>query len=291
MNPMELCIEDEYLYADEVDDAVAHAKGLITKYEKEREGLDPAELAKRDKELAVELGEIEPEKDDETDEKADEDDEEGASDKGEEINSKTSGVSSDASNSNSSNNSNSTNNTKANNMNSQLQQQQQPRENIDPIFVAFQSRVAYNPDQVLRFIPPSRRIAAQQDGATRTQIKEASPLWVGKGGSLSRQWKAPKCDHCGGERDFEFQVLPQILYHVEKQGGTLLAGNGHTNSSNSTPTSANKQPTNSTSNTKSTDTEHVTLDFATLAIYTCRNSCGDQGGYYEEYIHIQPPHL
>lgn len=57
----------------------------------------------------------------------------------------------------------------------------------------------------------------------------------------------PKCQNCNGDRVFEFQIMPQLLNSLKS--------------------------------------EH--LDWGILAVYTCEDSCGDDGKYLSEFIHQQ----
>ncbi|CDR94773.1 programmed cell death protein 2, putative [Babesia bigemina] len=58
----------------------------------------------------------------------------------------------------------------------------------------------------------------------------------------------PVCSNCGGQRSFEFQVLPQMLVHLGP----------------------------------------VRLDFASVAVYTCAASCNLLGQYQEEFVYVEP---
>ncbi|GMI02893.1 hypothetical protein TrLO_g14091 [Triparma laevis f. longispina] len=71
----------------------------------------------------------------------------------------------------------------------------------------------------------------------------------------------PNCG-CGGERKFEFQVMPQILNYLN------------------------------TDDDEQTDTAKVLLnnsrfEWGTIAVFTCVESCG--GGWCEEFCWVQPP--
>ncbi|KAJ0758400.1 putative programmed cell death protein [Helianthus annuus] len=61
----------------------------------------------------------------------------------------------------------------------------------------------------------------------------------------------PKCSSCGSDRAFEFQILPQLLYYFDVK-----------NESNS-------------------------LDWATIAVYTCEASCDGSLAYEEEFCWVQ----
>lgn len=103
---------------------------------------------------------------------------------------------------------------------------------IDKQFLSFKKRIEHNPDQVLRY------------------DKGGEPLWV-TGAVEAKSSHVPVCD-CGAERQFEFQILPQLLCHL---------GLG---------------------------TDNITtdsIDWGTLAVYTCKDSCSLPGkSYYTEFI-------
>lgn len=80
--------------------------------------------------------------------------------------------------------------------------------------------------------------------------ERAKPLWPTSSGRPSRE-DIPKCHSCGGARSFEFQILPQLLYYF-----------GVKNDVDS-------------------------LDWATVVIYTCANSCEGSVPYKEEFAWVQ----
>lgn len=73
------------------------------------------------------------------------------------------------------------------------------RPQVDPCLLKFQTRVSFNPDQVLRYSlrrPP------------------LSPLWLT---SLPLPPSPPSCELCGGPRCFEFQIMPQLLHVIDAE--------------------------------------------------------------------------
>lgn len=58
----------------------------------------------------------------------------------------------------------------------------------------------------------------------------------------------PKCDECGQERQFEFQVMPQLINYLKLE-----------------------------------DVLH-SVDWGILAIYTCKDSCTPQSKYLREFV-------
>ena len=105
--------------------------------------------------------------------------------------------------------------------------------------LSFMQRVAAEPAQCLRY--------------GRWGENETRPLWVA---SETIPVDVPACEHCGAPRDFEMQVMPQVLHFV---------GNGH-----------------------GPDVGSTGLDFGTIAIYSCTNSCQGSSDYAAEYAWVQP---
>ncbi|WIA11918.1 hypothetical protein OEZ85_012002 [Tetradesmus obliquus] len=111
-------------------------------------------------------------------------------------------------------------------------------------FAAFQARTALAPEQCLRY--------CFQPGAT--------PLWP-SASRLPAAGDIPLCPHCGAQRRFEFQVMPQLLSLME-----LDAEDPHA------------------------------PDWGTIAVYTCPSSCspppvqgaGGHSAYVEEFVWVQP---
>ncbi|XP_024365835.1 uncharacterized protein [Physcomitrium patens] len=82
----------------------------------------------------------------------------------------------------------------------------------------------------------------------------AKPLWLSLNGQPENSG-IPSCSHCGSRRIFEFQVLPQLLNFLDFKD------------------------------------EANSLDWGTIAVYTCERSCGEGvgKGYAEEFAWVQPP--
>ncbi|KAG6736379.1 hypothetical protein POTOM_060874 [Populus tomentosa] len=78
----------------------------------------------------------------------------------------------------------------------------------------------------------------------------AKPLWPMASGQPSKA-DIPNCSYCGGPSDFEFQILPQLLYYF-----------GVRNDVDS-------------------------LDWATIVLYTCKSSCEASMAYKEEFPWVQ----
>lgn len=96
----------------------------------------------------------------------------------------------------------------------------------DKVFSKFQKTVKHNPDQVIRY------------------KRGGEPLWISK---KPVPENIPECVQCKGPRQFEFQIMPQMLSYL-----------------------------------KETD-----IDWGVLAVYTCKNSCTNDSCYNEEFIFKQ----
>ncbi|XP_031489920.1 uncharacterized protein LOC116257375 isoform X2 [Nymphaea colorata] len=95
------------------------------------------------------------------------------------------------------------------------------------------------------------RIARAPDQVIRyCRDVKAEPLWPGVSGQPSKA-DVPNCSFCHSPRYFEFQVLSQLLYYFQVS-----------NDSDS-------------------------LDWATIAVYTCAASCEASTSYCEEFAWVQ----
>jgi len=106
-------------------------------------------------------------------------------------------------------------------------------------FAMFQARVSCAPDQVIRYCFKD----------------QASPLWPSPA-NLPALTDVPPCKRCGAPRKFEFQVMPQLLNHLQQD-----------------------------------EMDPAALDWGTIVVYTCSKSCsGPSGGakYDEEFVWVQP---
>ena len=115
--------------------------------------------------------------------------------------------------------------------------------------------------------------------------------WEGGKGSLcmSRQWldsrherhsQVESCTGCGGRRQFEFQVLPQLLHFLQVDRLTDV---------NVRNTDGNRasigQEGSCFTNQKQWD-----IDWGTIDVFTCTSSCSAANScYFEEVVIIQPP--
>ncbi|KAL9660977.1 hypothetical protein QQ045_025796 [Rhodiola kirilowii] len=101
-------------------------------------------------------------------------------------------------------------------------------------WATFQERIEKAPEQVLRYC----------------RTPGAKPLWPMANGRPSEA-DIPKCNHCGGDLTYEFQILPQLLYYFGVQN------------------------------------EADSIDWETIAVYTCRASCDGGPSYKDEFVWVQ----
>lgn len=111
--------------------------------------------------------------------------------------------------------------------------------------IRFLTTIDSNPEQVIRY-------ARWEDG---------QPLWVSSESVPGRK-DVPSCERCGAKRDFEFQVMPQLLHYLRVDSKAVM------------PTSPD-QPG-----------RLGAMDWGTLAVYTCTRSCSASKGpgYVEEFV-------
>ncbi|GMF11902.1 unnamed protein product [Phytophthora lilii] len=111
----------------------------------------------------------------------------------------------------------------------------------DPQYVRFLTRVALAKDQVLRY----------------SRWEDEAVLWVHSEGMHTGA--VPPCERCGGERKFEFQVLPQLLNYLGVDQQSSLG-----------------------------DIGSRSCEWGTLAVYTCAKSCPLETQCAQEFLHYQP---
>ncbi len=314
---MEIVIEDEYLEPDDVTKQL-RAMSLMQEYDKAREGLSASELAAHDKELEEDLekitklerkatGPVSPTVPTASSLSAAVSTSTATSASAATLSSSsstssTSSLSSSSSPSSSSSSSDApaesvdagdesateqtTDGGKDEGKEEEPEQLQgAARESIDPVFVTFQHRVECNPDQILRYVPRSVRVAATASGASSADQRLAEPLWVSSVRRLMSKHKIPACPRCKGPREFEFQIMPQLLYFMGKHD--VISTRGAAAAKAHASSSTSKEPMSSPL------AADDGIDFGTLAVYTCRNNCVGEnvGGYVEEFVHVQPAHM
>ncbi|KAJ2411762.1 hypothetical protein GGI10_004083 [Coemansia sp. RSA 2530] len=99
---------------------------------------------------------------------------------------------------------------------------------VDRAFLLFQRRIQKNPDQVIRY--------TRSSGASE-------PLLVSDLGRPEAQADVPDCELCGAAREFEFQIMPQMLNYLSIDSA-----------------------------------DSTSVDWGTLLVYTCPKSCNGASG-------------
>eukprot|EP00298_Acanthocystis_sp_HF-20_P026604 c4399_g1_i1.p1 GENE.c4399_g1_i1~~c4399_g1_i1.p1 ORF type:complete len:371 (+),score=148.07 c4399_g1_i1:91-1113(+) len=105
-----------------------------------------------------------------------------------------------------------------------------------------------------QFLKFQKRIKQHPDQVLRYSItrEDAAVLWISSQNQINN---VPPCEHCGKERVFEMQITPQLIHYLEQD--ELL---------------------------------DTAIDFGTLVIFTCKDSCDAEGvGYFPEFIWRQMP--
>jgi hypothetical protein len=125
----------------------------------------------------------------------------------------------------------------------------------------------------------------------------------------------PPCDHCGQPRQYEFQLMPQLLHYLKRtrqepppaafdvaNDGPLCtrseledwAAAAMTSTTTTTLAAdlalpADDHPQRRQQQRLLLDDERPELDWGVVAVYTCRASCcSSQYRYVAEYAHVQP---
>ena len=80
--------------------------------------------------------------------------------------------------------------------------------------------------------------------------RKEKPLWVSSEHVPNENTDIPDCENCGSKRVFEFQIMPQLL--------TVLKLDKSLNESS--------------------------IDWGTLAIYTCESNCNEGPAYSQEFL-------
>ncbi|XP_010132202.1 PREDICTED: programmed cell death protein 2, partial [Buceros rhinoceros silvestris] len=99
----------------------------------------------------------------------------------------------------------------------------------DKIFQMFKERVDAEPEPIIRYCRGGE-----------------GPIWV-SGENIPEEKDIPNCS-CGAKRIFEFQIMPQLLNHLQ------------------------------------VDSFGESIDWGTLVVYTCADNCGGGNKYLEEFI-------
>ena len=98
---------------------------------------------------------------------------------------------------------------------------------MDKTFQKFSDRVAQNPEQVLRY-------EFKGDPLLYSEADDVASRFVTPHGKPGAAKGMPRCDGCGGQRVFEVQLMPGLIFEVEKdedlgfeegmEWGTIVVG-------------------------------------------------------------------
>lgn len=120
---------------------------------------------------------------------------------------------------------------------------------LDKTFQKFSDRIAQNPEQVLRYEFKGQPLlySGMDNVASRFIVPHGKPGAV-RG--------IPRCDSCGAQRVFELQLLPGLIYELEKNE-TMDLDDG--------------------------------MEWGTIIVGTCANNCGEAGeiSFKEEWVGVQ----
>lgn len=120
---------------------------------------------------------------------------------------------------------------------------------IDKTFQKFSDRIAQNPEQVLRYEFKGQPLlySGTDDVGSRFVVphgKSGAPRGI------------PRCDSCGGQRVFEVQLVPGVIYELEKEEALNLDDG---------------------------------MEWGTIIVATCANNCGEAGeiSFRDEWVGVQ----
>ncbi|ETI29444.1 hypothetical protein G647_01897 [Cladophialophora carrionii CBS 160.54] len=120
---------------------------------------------------------------------------------------------------------------------------------MDKTFQRFSDRIAQNPDQVLRYEFKGEPLlySGTDDVASRFTVPH------GKAGAPRG---IPRCESCGSQRVFELQLVPGLIYELEKDEDLSLDEG---------------------------------MEWGTIIVGTCVNNCGETGAvsFKEEWVGVQ----
>mmetsp|Transcript_7408 Transcript_7408/g.15151 ORF Transcript_7408/g.15151 Transcript_7408/m.15151 type:complete len:535 (-) Transcript_7408:51-1655(-) len=205
----------------------------------------------------------------------------------------------------------------------------------DPTTLAFYARMNIGGeendvrDQCLRYSrwSSAQKQATDKDEGKEEEEEEEGALWLSSDNRPDESFP-PKCQHCGAERAFEFQILPQMIHYLlndpdssgdnnddaengrhvltESERAVLLEAKAKIESGMELPEGFQEQHDlavasardallgisrkgGDKSGTSEEEGAKDGLDWGTIAVYTCTASCGDSGKYLEEAAWVQPP--
>lgn len=120
---------------------------------------------------------------------------------------------------------------------------------IDKIFQKFSDRIAQNPEQVLRYDFRGQPVlySGTDDVSTRFIVPH---------GKVGATRGIPQCEYCSAQRVFELQLVPGLIYELEKDEAMDLDDG---------------------------------MEWGTIIVGTCANNCGEPGAitFREEWAGVQ----
>ncbi|KIW88923.1 uncharacterized protein Z519_10407 [Cladophialophora bantiana CBS 173.52] len=123
--------------------------------------------------------------------------------------------------------------------------------NLDKSFQKFSDRIAQNPEQVLRY-------EFKGEPLLYSGTDEVASRFVVPRGKTGPVKGIPRCESCGGSRVFELQLVPGLIYELEKDDENAMGLDDG-------------------------------MEWGTIIVGTCANDCGDAGrvSFREEWVGVQ----
>nr|XP_060609770.1 programmed cell death protein 2 [Anolis sagrei ordinatus] len=117
-------------------------------------------------------------------------------------------------------------------------------EHLDEKFLEAMAKHETQADKIFQKF--KERISLEPEQIIRYCRDVEGPLWISEE-NIPQETDIPKCS-CGSKRVFEFQVMPQLLNYLK------------------------------------VDSLGESIDWGTLAVYTCAENCNQGNGYTEEFV-------
>jgi pre-rRNA-processing protein TSR4 len=140
--------------------------------------------------------------------------------------------------------------------------------------------------EYLQFLSRVRRGGAKQVLRYCRWNDDSGPLAVSSAAAEQhRETTPPLCEHCGGLRKFEFQIMPQLLSYLQVDGDTLVNNPTVEQARMGVAMNAPKPADFSKVFVNQKDED---LDWGCIDIYTCTHSCMLNAGvgYAAEYARV-----
>lgn len=87
---------------------------------------------------------------------------------------------------------------------------------LDKAFLKFSTRLAHNPEQVLRYEFGGEPVLYSHTDAVGKRLHDSSPAAARVGTTPSGSSRIPRCESCGGERVLELQLVPHAISVLEE---------------------------------------------------------------------------